>query len=133
MLCSCQTIENKFNGNQCLFFPSRVSWNFGLPVTVIGSITVMVLITSVIGVIFCRVKTKQSGEQTLRPAFCFLICISVVILFFFLDKYGETLNESLKQEAPVSEEQGTCRLSDSASLVFKKQFICASDFLYSVF
>ncbi|XP_034065386.1 uncharacterized protein LOC117542044 isoform X1 [Gymnodraco acuticeps] len=56
----------------------RVPWTFGLPLAVIVSITVMLLITSVIGVVWCRVKAKR--KQT--------------------NKYGETLCESLKQEAP---------------------------------
>ncbi|XP_040915807.1 uncharacterized protein LOC121196603 isoform X2 [Toxotes jaculatrix] len=56
----------------------RVPWSFGLPLAVIVSITVMVLITSVIGVICFRVKAKRKK----------------------LDQCGETLHESLKQEAP---------------------------------
>ncbi|XP_078111005.1 uncharacterized protein LOC144520823 isoform X1 [Sander vitreus] len=56
----------------------RVPWSFGLPLAVIVSITVMILITSVIGVVCCRVQTKRKLP----------------------DKYGETLCESLKQDAP---------------------------------
>lgn len=46
-----------------LFF--RVSWSFGLPLVAIVSITVMMLIVSVTGVVCCRVraKYKQSGKQ----------------------------------------------------------------------
>ncbi|KAE8293393.1 hypothetical protein D5F01_LYC08504 [Larimichthys crocea] len=54
----------------------RVPWSFGLSLAVIVSITAMFLITSVIGVVCCRVKAKQA------------------------DKHGETPCESLKQEAP---------------------------------
>ncbi|XP_044068240.1 uncharacterized protein LOC122883519 [Siniperca chuatsi] len=57
---------------------SGVPWSFGLPLAVIVSIAVMILITSVIGVVCCRVKAKCKQS----------------------DKYGETLCESLKQEAP---------------------------------
>ncbi|XP_037630087.1 uncharacterized protein LOC119490647 [Sebastes umbrosus] len=56
----------------------RVPWSFGLPLAVIVSITGMIFITSVIGVVCCRVKAKRK-----QP-----------------DNYGETLCESLKQEAP---------------------------------
>ncbi|XP_029291788.1 uncharacterized protein LOC115011000 [Cottoperca gobio] len=56
----------------------RVPWSFGLPLAVIVSITAMILITSVIGVVCCRVKAKRK-----KP-----------------DKYGETVCESLKQEGP---------------------------------
>ncbi|XP_042346903.1 uncharacterized protein LOC121946420 [Plectropomus leopardus] len=56
----------------------RVPWSFGLPLAVIVSLTVMILVTSVIGVVCCRVKAKCK-----QP-----------------DKYGETLCESQKQEAP---------------------------------
>ncbi|KAK5863479.1 hypothetical protein PBY51_000508 [Eleginops maclovinus] len=56
----------------------RVPWSFGVPLAVIVSITVMMLIISVIGVVCCRVKAKR--KQT--------------------NKYGETQCESLKQEAP---------------------------------
>ncbi|XP_045912260.1 uncharacterized protein LOC123975116 [Micropterus dolomieu] len=56
----------------------RVSWSFGLPLAVIVSIAVMILITSVIGVVLCSVKAKPKQSN----------------------KYGETLCESLKQEAP---------------------------------
>ncbi|XP_035511735.1 uncharacterized protein LOC118323813 [Morone saxatilis] len=55
-----------------------VPWSFGLPLVVIVSITVLISITSVIGVICCRIKAKRKQS----------------------DKYGETLCESLKQEAP---------------------------------
>ncbi|XP_028265240.1 uncharacterized protein LOC114438231 [Parambassis ranga] len=55
----------------------RVSWSFSLPLAVIVSITVMILITSVIGVVFCRVKTKCKQSA----------------------KHRETLCESLKPEA----------------------------------
>ncbi|KAM9856035.1 uncharacterized protein ACBR49_002160 [Aulostomus maculatus] len=55
-----------------------VPWSFGLLVAAIVSITVMVLIASVIGVVCFRVKAKPKQ----------------------LDKCGETLCESLKQEAP---------------------------------
>lgn len=55
-----------------------------------------------------------------------------IMLFFLVDKYGETLCESLKQETPVSAKQGTCSLCDSSSLVFKSRLnVCASDFLYN--
>ncbi|KAM3616977.1 uncharacterized protein V6R79_000480 [Siganus canaliculatus] len=56
----------------------RVSWSFGLSLAIIVSITSMILITSVIGVVWCRVKTNSQA----------------------LDKYGETQRASLKQEAP---------------------------------
>ncbi|KAM6929229.1 uncharacterized protein PEZ65_008541 [Lycodopsis pacificus] len=55
-----------------------VPWSFGLPLAVIVSIAVMILITSVIGVVCCRVKAKRK-----QP-----------------DKCAETQCESLKQEAP---------------------------------
>ncbi|CAJ1085328.1 uncharacterized protein LOC117821816 [Xyrichtys novacula] len=55
----------------------RVPWSFGLPLAVIVSITAMILITLVIGVVFCRVKAKHQRS----------------------DKYGDTQRESLKQEA----------------------------------
>ncbi|XP_054465864.1 uncharacterized protein LOC129100292 [Anoplopoma fimbria] len=57
---------------------ARVPWSLGLPLAVILSIAVMILITSVIGVVCCRVKAKRKQQ----------------------DKYAETLCESLKQEAP---------------------------------
>ncbi|KAM6981788.1 uncharacterized protein LKV04_012504 [Tautogolabrus adspersus] len=53
----------------------RVAWSFSLPLAVIVSITGMILITSVVAVVFCKLKTKRS------------------------DKYGHTPCESLKQEA----------------------------------
>ncbi|XP_032377053.1 uncharacterized protein LOC116692679 isoform X2 [Etheostoma spectabile] len=56
----------------------RVPWSFGLPLAVIVSIAVMILIASVIGVVCCRVQTKRKLP----------------------DKFGETLCESLKQDAP---------------------------------
>ncbi|XP_056240582.1 uncharacterized protein LOC130174617 [Seriola aureovittata] len=56
----------------------RVPWSFGLPLVVIVSISVMILITSVIGVVCFRVKANR------KPS----------------DRCGETLCESLKQEAP---------------------------------
>ncbi|XP_041802576.1 uncharacterized protein LOC121613303 [Chelmon rostratus] len=55
----------------------RVPWSFGLPLVVIVSITVMILITSVIGVVYCRAVARRTQS----------------------DKYGETPRESLKQEA----------------------------------
>ncbi|GAA6222843.1 uncharacterized protein LOC108876568 [Lates japonicus] len=55
-----------------------VPWSFSLPLAVIVSITVMILITSVIGVVCFRVRTKRK-----QP-----------------DKSVETLCESLKQEGP---------------------------------
>ncbi|XP_034552219.1 uncharacterized protein LOC117821816 [Notolabrus celidotus] len=55
----------------------RALWGFSLPLVVIVSITVMLFITSVIGVVFCRVKAKQKQS----------------------DKYGDTPHESFKQEA----------------------------------
>ncbi|XP_076598129.1 uncharacterized protein LOC143327579 [Chaetodon auriga] len=54
----------------------RVPWSFSLPLAVIVSITGMMLITSVIGVVYCRAKARRTQS----------------------DKYGETLHESLKQE-----------------------------------
>ncbi|KAI3357388.1 hypothetical protein L3Q82_015820, partial [Scortum barcoo] len=65
----------------------RVAWSFGLPLAVIVSITVMFLITSVIGVVFYRVKANETVNTG-------------NVIFFFVDIYGETLCESLKQEAP---------------------------------
>ncbi|XP_039460265.1 uncharacterized protein LOC120435221 [Oreochromis aureus] len=56
---------------------NRVSWSFSLPLAVIVAITVMMFISSVIGVVCCRVRTKS------KP----------------LDKYGETHCDSLNQEA----------------------------------
>ncbi|XP_056279578.1 uncharacterized protein LOC130199814 isoform X1 [Pseudoliparis swirei] len=57
----------------------RVPWSLGLPLAVIVSIAVMILITSVIGIVCCRVegRRKPPGKQ-----------------------FSETQCESLKQEAP---------------------------------
>ncbi|KAL6119752.1 uncharacterized protein ACO6RY_04266 [Pungitius sinensis] len=55
----------------------RVPWSFSLPLAVIVSITVMVFITSVIGVVCCKVKAKRKQPY----------------------RYGESPRESLKQEA----------------------------------
>ncbi|KAK2851323.1 hypothetical protein Q5P01_007599 [Channa striata] len=42
----------------------RVSWSFRLPLAVIVTITLMILITSVIGVVCLRVKAKYKREET---------------------------------------------------------------------
>lgn len=55
----------------------RAPWSFALPLTVIVSTTVIIFITLVIGVFYLRAKPKR--EQ--------------------LDKHGETLSESFKQDA----------------------------------
>lgn len=124
---------------QCVLL-SRVPWSFGLPLVVIVSITVMILITSVIGVVYCRAVARrtQSGKQfpwiydhkaTVSEENIVHIKQNQ-ILRFFADKYGETPRESLKQEALVSAKQGTCSVYDSSSLVFKSMLnVCASDFL----
>lgn len=52
---------------QCIFFLSRVPWSFGLPLVVIVTISVMFLITSVIGVIYCRVKARQTQSGKAFP------------------------------------------------------------------
>ncbi|XP_008294545.1 uncharacterized protein LOC103368072 [Stegastes partitus] len=57
---------------------SRDPWSFGLPLAISVSIAAMIVITSVIGIVCCRVKAKCKQS----------------------DKYGETLCESVKQEAP---------------------------------
>ncbi|KAM8754801.1 uncharacterized protein AB9X84_011498 [Acanthopagrus schlegelii] len=56
----------------------RVPWSFGLSLAVIVSFAAMILITSIIGVVFCRMKPKRKQSY----------------------KYGETPCESVKQEAP---------------------------------
>ncbi|XP_030590279.1 uncharacterized protein LOC115783543 [Archocentrus centrarchus] len=58
-------------------YSNRVSWSFGLPLVVIVSITVMMFITLVTGIVCCRVRAKCKQS----------------------DKYGKTHCESLKQEA----------------------------------
>ncbi|XP_028309627.1 uncharacterized protein LOC114467494 [Gouania willdenowi] len=57
-------------------FGPRISWSFVLPLAVIMSTTVMIFITSVIGVIYCRLKAKRQ------------------------DKHGDTLSESLRRDGP---------------------------------
>lgn len=49
----------------CALLLFRVSWSFSLPLAVIVAITVMMFISSVIGVVCCRVRTKskQLGKQ----------------------------------------------------------------------
>ncbi|XP_053280482.1 uncharacterized protein LOC128442192 isoform X2 [Pleuronectes platessa] len=68
---------------------SSMPWSFGLPLLVVVSITVMIVITLVMGVVVCcRLKAKP--EQP--------------------DKCGETLCKSQKQDTTVGAKQGTCRL-----------------------
>ncbi|XP_034394239.1 uncharacterized protein LOC117734184 [Cyclopterus lumpus] len=43
----------------------RVPWSLGLPLAVIVSIAVMILITSIIGVVCCRVEARRKQPETL--------------------------------------------------------------------
>uniref|UniRef100_UPI003AABC951 uncharacterized protein znf335 n=1 Tax=Centroberyx gerrardi TaxID=166262 RepID=UPI003AABC951 len=56
----------------------RVPWSFGLPLAAIVSIAIMIIISSVISVVCCRVKTKSKQSN----------------------QCGETLDDSSKQKAP---------------------------------
>lgn len=109
----------------------RAPWSFSLPLAVVVSISVMIFITSVVGLIFCRLKATQSGERwspettTSTTAKASKKAIKQSFhsreisnyLCVFAAKHEEALCESLTADTSVSVKEGTCCLRDSWSPV----------------
>ncbi|CAG6021396.1 unnamed protein product, partial [Menidia menidia] len=63
---------------------SRAPWSFSLPLAAVVSVTVMIFVSAVVGTVCFRVKAKSKQLET----------------------YGETLRESVRQEALVGTKRG---------------------------